>query len=145
VQDSEVIGGTFEVIDFRVSTVDLEQLQCIRAPFSVEISGEAQLSGFGGWFDVQFNGSDACPATSPLTLSTAPGAQTHWAQQVFLVSPPQPVEPGDVLEGCVCVRRQKQNHRLLWVQIRFTHSRAVGAEGEMIEVQPERTLNFRIE
>jgi len=50
-----------------------------------------------------------------------------------------------MLEGCVCVRRQKQNHRLLWVQIRFTHSRAVGPDNEMIEVQPERTLNFRIE
>ena len=50
-----------------------------------------------------------------------------------------------VIAGCVCVRRQKQNHRLLWVQIRFTHSRAVGPDNEMIEVQPERTLNFRIE
>jgi hypothetical protein len=50
-----------------------------------------------------------------------------------------------VIAGCVTVRRQKQNHRLLWVQIRFTHSRAVGPENEMIEIQPERTLNFRIE
>ena len=36
-----------------------------------------------------------------------------------------------VLAGCVTVRRQKQNHRLLWVQIRFTHSRAVGPEPKL--------------
>ena len=78
-------------------TLTLTLTRCIRAPFSVEIHDEAELSGFGGWFDVQFNGSDASPAPSPVTLSTAPGSPTHWAQQVFLVSPPQPVEPGDVL------------------------------------------------
>ena len=36
-----------------------------------------------------------------------------------------------MLAGCVTVRRQKQNHRLLWVQIRFTHSRAVGPEPKL--------------
>ena len=131
VQGAEVIGGTFEVIDFCVETVDIEQLRCIRSSFSVEIYETAELSGFGGWFDVQFSGSEASPAPSPVTLSTAPGSPTHWAQQVFLVSPPQPVERGDVLAGCVTVRRQKQNHRLLWVQIRFTHSRAVGPEPKL--------------
>jgi|EP00908_Phaeocystis_cordata_P015516 protein arginine N-methyltransferase 1 len=145
VHESEVIGERFAVIDFGVDTVELEQLQVITAPFSCEVHHETELSGFGGWFDVQFNGSDGSPAPSPVTLSTAPGAQTHWAQQVFLVSPPQPVQQGDVLEGVVSVRRQKQNHRLLWVQIRFTHSRAAGPAGEAIEVQPERTLNYRIE
>jgi len=145
VQGAEVIGGTFEVIDFCVETVDIEELRCIRSSFSVEIFEAAELSGFGGWFDVQFSGSEASPAPSPVTLSTAPGSPTHWAQQVFLVSPPQQVERGDVLAGCVTVRRQKQNHRLLWVQIRFTHSRAVGPEQAMVEIQPERTLNFRIE
>ena len=131
VQGAEVIGGTFEVIDFCVETVDIEQLRCIRSSFSVEIYETAELSGFGGWFDVQFSGSEASPAPSPVTLSTAPGSPTHWAQQVFLVSPPQPVERGDVLAGCVTVRRQKQNHRLLWVQIRFTHSRAMGPEPKL--------------
>ena len=131
VQGAEVIGGTFEVIDFCVETVDIEELRCIRSSFSVEIYETAELSGFGGWFDVQFSGSEASPAPSPVTLSTAPGSPTHWAQQVFLVSPPQPVERGDVLAGCVTVRRQKQNHRLLWVQIRFTHSRAVGPEPKL--------------
>ena len=73
-------------------------------------------------------------------LSTEPGAPTHWAQQVFLVSPGQAVQQGDVLEGAVSIRRQKQNHRLLWVQVTFTHSRAgVG------QIGPERTMNYRID
>jgi hypothetical protein len=47
---------------------------------------------------------------------------------------------GDTLEGIVKVARQKLNHRLLWVQLTLTHSRAgVG------QVGPERTLNFRID
>ena len=96
VQGAEVIGGTFEVIDFCVETVDIEELRCIRSSFSVEVYETAELSGFGGWFDVQFSGSEASPAPSPVTLSTAPGSPTHWAQQVFLVSPPQSVERGDV-------------------------------------------------
>ena len=54
------------------------------------ISPQAELSGFGGWFDVQFNGSDALPAPCPVTLSTAPGTPTHWAQQAMLACPPCP-------------------------------------------------------
>mgnify|MGYP002007614527 CR=1 FL=1 len=65
VQGAEVIGGTFEVIDFCVETVDIEELRCIRSSFSVEIYETAELSGFGGWFDVQFSGSEASPAPSP--------------------------------------------------------------------------------
>lgn len=146
VQDSEIIGGTFQVMEFAVESVELEQLQNVSSAFSCEIEQDAELSGFGGWFDVQFNGSAALPTAHAVTLTTSPGAPTHWAQQVFLVSPAQPVKRGDVLEGRVSLRRQKQNHRLLWVQIRYTHTRAgVGPNGEALEVQPERTLNFRIE
>ena len=40
------------------------------------------------------------------------------------------------------VRRQKQNHRLLWVQIRFTHSRAAGPEPELTRA-PRRLRRVR--
>ena len=72
-------------------------------------------------------------------LSTAPGAPTHWAQQVFLVHPPLSVMEGDVVEGSVRLCRQKVNHRLLYVQVRFTLLRG-GAP-----VEPERTCNYRID
>ena len=54
-------GGTFQVMEFAVESVELEQLQTISSAFSCEILQDAELSGFGGWFDVQFNGSAALP------------------------------------------------------------------------------------
>jgi protein arginine N-methyltransferase 1 len=42
-----------------------------------------EISGFAGWFTVDFNGSVQTPATRRVTLSTGPEAgYTHWGQQV---------------------------------------------------------------
>ena len=49
------------------------------------------------------------------------------------------VMEGDVVEGSVRLCRQKVNHRLLYVQVRFTLLRR-GAP-----VEPERTCNYRID
>ena len=57
-----------------------------------------------------------------------------------MVHPPINVAVGDALEGTVKVQRQRLNHRLLWVQITLTHSRAgIG------QIGPERVLNYRID
>ena len=99
----------------------------------------AAATALGGWVDGQCKGSAAAPAGTPVPLSTAPGAPTHWAQQVFLVHPPLSVMEGDVVEGSVRLCRQKVNHRLLYVQVRFTLLRG----GEPVE--PARTCNYRID
>ena len=98
------------------------------------------LNAFGGWFDTSFNGSPAEPTPNPVTLTTQPESTTHWAQQVFIVHPPLRVEAGDIVEGLVKVKRQRLNHRLLWLQVTMSLTRAgIG------QVGPERTLNFRID
>lgn len=139
-RQSEVIGDEFSVSEFDLHTTTTKELASFSTSFRSVISEDALLNAFGGWFDTDFNGSAAEPAPKPVTLTTAPESATHWAQQVFLVHPPLLVEVGDTLEGIVKVARQKLNHRLLWVQLTLTHSRAgVG------QVGPERTLNFRID
>jgi len=137
---SEVIGHEFSVSTFDLHTTTVKELSSFSTPFTSTIVEDAVLNAFGGWFDTDFNGSEAEPTPNPVTLTTEPESTTHWAQQVFMVHPPISVQVGDVVEGVVKIARQRLNHRLLWVQLTFTHSR----EG-IGQVGPERTLNFRID
>jgi protein arginine N-methyltransferase 1 len=141
---TEVIGDEFDVSEFDCHTISVKELAAFSTRFSTTISDDvvpgAILNAFGGWFDADFNGSASEPAPNPVTLTTSPESKTHWAQQVFMVYPPIAVEAGDVIEGTVKLARQRLNHRLLWVQMVFTHRRpGIGQIGE------ERTLNFRID
>lgn len=140
VRKSEVMGEEFGISEFDMHTVTVEQLKALKAPFRCEIHAEGELNALGGWFENDFNGSKSHPAHSPVTLSTAPETNTHWAQQVFCVHPPLNVEEGDYLEGTVKVARQRLNHRLLWVAVTMVHIRpGIG------QVGPERNLNYRID
>lgn len=139
-RESEVIGDEFVVVEFDVHTTSIAALKALSSQFRCVISEDAELNAFGGWFDTDFRGSASDPAPQPVTLTTAPESSTHWAQQVFMVHPPMLVQVGDTLEGTVKLARQRLNHRLMWVQITLTHSRAgVG------QIGPERTLNYRID
>jgi len=139
-RESEVIGDEFDVCVFDVHDVTVETLKSVASTFKSVISDEAELNALGGWFDTDFLGSRDDPAPQPVTLTTSPESNTHWAQQVFMIHPPMHVEVGDVLEGTVKLARQRLNHRLLWVQVTLTLQRAgVG------QVGPERTLNYRID
>ena len=140
----EVIGDEFVVTEFDCHTVQVADLAAFSTPFRTVISEASILNAFGGWFDTDFCGSAADPAPNPVTLTTSPESTTHWAQQVFLVHPPLIVEVGDVIEGVVKVKRQRLNHRLLWVQIHLSHHRATPGAGKL-QIGPERTLNFRID
>jgi len=78
----------------------------------------SKLTGFAGWFEVDFRGSAGSPAPKQVTLSTAPHVgYTHWGQQCFLLHPP--VEPldGEVVEGGIKIVRRKDNQRLMNVEI----------------------------
>ena len=121
-------------------TVTVEELKQFSSTFRTVISEDAVFNAFGSWFSTDFNGSASSPAPQPVTLTTEPESNTHWAQQVFMVHPPIRVDVGDTLEGVVKVQRQRLNHRLLWVQITFSHHRAgIG------QIGPERVLNYRID
>jgi protein arginine N-methyltransferase 1 len=139
-RQSEVIGDEFAVVEFDVGTTTVDELKAVTATFRTVLSEDAELNAFGGWFDTDFRGSTAQPAAQPVTLTTSPESNTHWAQQVFMVHPPIPVQVGDTLEGTVKLARQRLNHRLMWVQLTLTLNRdGIG------QVGPERTLNFRID
>merc|ERR1711998_370085 len=77
------------------------------------------LTGFVGWFDVEFRGSADSPAVAlnpPVVLSTAPDEKgaTHWGQQLFPIKPGAlVVKDGDVLHAEVRLERKEENHRLL--------------------------------
>jgi len=47
----------------------------------------SKLTGFAGWFEVDFKGSTPNPANAHINLSTAPHVgYTHWGQQCFFAS-----------------------------------------------------------
>ena len=55
-----------------------------QTPYDINIPFPITISGFAGWFTVDFNGSVETPATRRVTLSTGPEAgYTHWGQQVI--------------------------------------------------------------
>jgi protein arginine N-methyltransferase 1 len=59
----------------------------METPFNVHVPFPVRISGFAGWFTVNFNGSVENPVTHRVTLSTGPEAgYTHWGQQVFRLS-----------------------------------------------------------
>jgi protein arginine N-methyltransferase 1 len=138
--NDEVLGPTFDILEMNLSSCSVADIATIDCPFRTAIEVEGQFNAFGGWFDTDFNGSADEPTPNPVTLTTRPESTTHWAQQVFLVHPAPQVQAGDVIEGVVKLARQKVNHRLLWLQMVFTHLRpGVGQIGE------ERTMNWRID
>ena len=129
--------AAWPMMTWQVSVAELTKLS---SSFTSVVNEDADLNAFGGWFDTDFRGSAADPAAQPVTLTTSPESNTHWAQQVFMVHPPIPVQVGDTLEGTVKLARQRLNHRLMWVQLTLTLNRpGIG------QVGPERTLNFRID
>lgn len=51
--------------------------------FRLEVPFDSTVSGFAGWFTVDFNGSKDLPVRQRVILSTGPEAgNTHWGQQV---------------------------------------------------------------
>jgi len=65
--------------------------------------------------------------------------------QVFFIHPPQEVEHGDVIKGSIVLTRQKVNHRLLWLEVKFTVMRITLHNTELQPVAPERTLKYKID
>lgn len=88
------------------------------------------MDAFCGWFDVQFRGSEANPATTDVTLSTAPDptGATHWGQQSFFLHPPVECAEGDTIACSIEVVRRTDNQRLMDVAIRHQVEGRAGGE-----------------
>lgn len=127
-------------IDCLTATVD--EISCVQSDYTIPFTVEqGRLSGFAGWFDVHFRGSESSPATRVVELTTAPSIDnpTHWGQQVFLFNPPTRVSRGDFLEGTFTMTRSKENHRLMDIQFLYKLTLSSGETADSV------TLNFCIE
>ena len=107
----QVIGQPAAVkhMDLHTCTIK-DALGVDPAPFSFTTDTPTKVSGFAGWFDTDFAGSEENPATEVVTLSTAPAiGYTHWGQQVFFLEDAIDLEPEVRSRGRAvtrsCVRR----------------------------------------
>ena len=83
-QVEHVIGQPVVIKRLDLNTCTLSDAAGVsKVPFSITVPFPVTVSGFAGWFTVDFNGSTATPATRRVSLSTGPEAGfTHWGQQV---------------------------------------------------------------
>ncbi|GBF96659.1 arginine N-methyltransferase [Raphidocelis subcapitata] len=127
VHPSQLLGPGTPFVSYDLGKVTVEELKAgIRENFEMAVVEAGPVNAFCGWFDVQFRGSDASPADSPVTLTTAPDptGATHWGQQSFYCVPPIDCAAGATLKAAIKVDRRRDNHRLLAVEL------AVKVEGQ---------------
>jgi protein arginine N-methyltransferase 1 len=86
-QPAQILGQAVAIKTLDLNTCSLtDALGVDRTTFAIKVPYHAQMSGFAGWFDVDFTGSASRPLTNKVTLSTAPDVgYTHWGQQVFTI------------------------------------------------------------
>jgi len=138
----QVIGQPAAVkhLDLHTCTIK-EALGVDPAPFSFTTDVPAKVSGFAGWFDTDFAGSEENPASEVVTLSTAPAiGYTHWGQQVFFLEEAIDLEPEDVISGTMEMKRQKASveregsERLYDVTVKFRVKRKDGGPSPLVTI-----------
>lgn len=102
---SQYVNGPSVLLgSFDISTVRLIDLERIVKAFDIPAERDGPLSGFVLWFDVTFDGATEADS---LVLSSSPFCpDTHWHQDVFLLTESVLVEKGDSIRG---VARLLQN------------------------------------
>jgi protein arginine N-methyltransferase 1 len=120
-QVEHVIGQPVIIKRLDLNTCTLEDAEGVATtPFDISIPFPIRISGFAGWFTVDFNGSAGMPVTRRVTLSTGPEAgYTHWGQQVFYLKDPVDCTADTRLHGHVTMVRQEKNKRLYNLQLNF--------------------------
>ncbi len=117
---NDVIGeaATIKILDLNKCTLD--DISSVFSNFSCTFATTARFGAIGGWFDVNFKGSDENPALSHITLTTSPYVEaTHWGQQAFPLSPPTQVCEGDAVRGTIEILRRADNPRLMNVKFNY--------------------------
>lgn len=117
-QPEHVVGQPVIIKRLDLNTCTLEDALGVEpAQYSIDVPFPVRVSGFAGWFTVDFAGSVQTPATRRVTLSTGPEmGYTHWGQQVFYWKEPIDCTPGTSVCGTVEMVRQEKNKRLYNVQ-----------------------------
>ena len=106
-----------KVLDLNKCTL-LDAAGVPSTPYEIKIPFPIRISGFAGWFTVDFKGSDANPVDKIVTLSTGPEAgHTHWGQQVFYLRDPIDCSADSKISGNVEMFRQDKNKRLYMMKI----------------------------
>lgn len=113
-QVENVIGQPVVIKRLDLNTCTLvDALGVSSTPFDITVPFPVRVSGFAGWFTVDFNGSIGSPVTRRVTLSTGPEVgYTHWGQQVFYLKTPVDCTSDTKLHGTVEMVRQEKNKRL---------------------------------
>jgi type I protein arginine methyltransferase len=92
--------------------VDTTELDAMDSTFHLEMECDAVLSGFVGWFTVEF------PGNFNVVLSTSPfKKETHWKQTLFYFYEPMTLREGTAIEGNIHVRKSREHQRLLDIEI----------------------------
>lgn len=90
------------------------------ARFNFMVRETVPVSGFSGWFTVDFKGRNERPMARPITLSTAPDVgYTHWGQQTFYLLDAIECTPGTRIDGSLTMVRSTKNQRLYNCQFNF--------------------------
>lgn len=114
-----VIGQPVVIKRLDLNTCTLADAEgVVKTPFDICVPFPIRVSGFAGWFTVDFNGSVANPVHVRKTLSTGPEmGYTHWGQQVFYLRDPLDCTPDGRVHGSVEMVRQERNKRLYNMKI----------------------------
>lgn len=114
-----VIGQPVVIKRLDLNKCTLADAECVhKTNYDINIPFPVRVSGFAGWFTVDFNGSVETPAIRRVTLSTGPEAgYTHWGQQVFYLKDPLDCTPESHIHGTVEMIRQEKNKRLYNMRI----------------------------
>jgi len=109
-----VVGEAVEMKRLDLNTCTLQDAAGVdRIPYEIRVPFSARVSGFAGWFTVDFKGSEASPVDKVVTLSTGPeGGHTHWGQQVFYLRDPIDCCADSMISGTLHMVRQEKNKRL---------------------------------
>eukprot|EP01026_Neomeris_dumetosa_P044783 TRINITY_DN3792_c0_g2_i3.p1 TRINITY_DN3792_c0_g2~~TRINITY_DN3792_c0_g2_i3.p1 ORF type:complete len:468 (-),score=63.65 TRINITY_DN3792_c0_g2_i3:547-1950(-) len=143
VQPSQVLGSPVCIKQYDLLSLNLEELKKpLEVSFELTVQSQVEVSGFCGYFDVQFNGSPQNPVSQPVTLTTAPDATgcTHWGQLSFPAHPPIQQSADRKLRCHIRVSRRKENQRLLRVELEAT--RKEPNNGQLQDVRRKLVYNI---
>jgi type I protein arginine methyltransferase len=114
-----LVGQPVVVGKLDLNTCTIAQASCIsQVPYAIPIPYGCTISGFAGWFTVDFAGSAGSPIKQRVVLSTGPeGGYTHWGQQVFYLPDAIEAGPDTLIHGDFEMRRQEKNKRLYNVHL----------------------------
>ena len=116
-----VIGQPVIIKRLDLNTCTLKDCEGVdRQDFSVIVPFPVQVSGFAGWFTVDFAGSSSSPVSKRVTLTTGPeGGYTHWGQQVFYLKDELNCSSNNVISGSLEMVRQQKNKRLYELNLSY--------------------------